>query len=35
MVDQPLPWGQVLDLHASGRLPVHLQQLRSLRGDAG
>lgn len=35
MVDQPLPWGQVLDLHAGGHLPVHIQQLRSLRGDAG
>jgi hypothetical protein len=35
MVDQPVPWGQVLELNASGHLPVHIQQLRSLRGAAG
>jgi hypothetical protein len=35
MVDQPVPWGRVLDLHASSHLPIHVQQLRSLRADAG
>jgi hypothetical protein len=34
MVDQPLPWGQVLAMHASAHLPIHTRQLRSLRGDA-
>jgi cytosine/adenosine deaminase-related metal-dependent hydrolase len=34
MVDQPVPWGRVLELHASGHLPLHVEQLRSLRADA-
>lgn len=34
MVDQPLPWGMVLELHAGEHLPIHIRQLRSLRADA-
>ncbi|MFI6262104.1 hypothetical protein [Micromonospora sp. NPDC051006] len=30
-VDQPLPWGRTLDLHAHVHLPKHLAQLRMLR----
>ncbi|MFF5171582.1 hypothetical protein ACFY3U_02975 [Micromonospora sp. NPDC000089] len=31
VVDEPLPWGRVLDLHARVHLPKHLAQLRMLR----
>ena len=31
-VDELLPWGRVLDLHARVHLPMHLAQLRALRG---
>ncbi|MEV4200263.1 hypothetical protein [Micromonospora globbae] len=30
-VDEPLPWGRTLDLHATVHLPKHLAQLRLLR----
>ncbi|MDM4722646.1 hypothetical protein QTQ03_24750 [Micromonospora sp. WMMA1363] len=30
-VDEPLPWGRVLDLHARVHLPRHLAHLRTLR----
>ncbi|SCG45275.1 hypothetical protein GA0074704_1713 [Micromonospora siamensis] len=30
-VDESLPWGRVLDLHARVHLPMHLAQLHSLR----
>ncbi|MGC4786749.1 hypothetical protein ACLQ22_02725 [Micromonospora sp. DT178] len=31
VVDEPLPWGRTLDLHARVHLPKHLAQLRMLR----
>ncbi|WP_433390362.1 hypothetical protein [Micromonospora sp. KLBMP9576] len=31
IVDEPLPWGRTLDLHARVHLPKHLAQLRTLR----
>lgn len=31
-VDEPLPWGRVLDLHTRVHLPKHVAQLRMLRG---
>ncbi|MEU9504851.1 hypothetical protein AB0D32_01030 [Micromonospora sp. NPDC048170] len=31
VVDEPLPWGRTLDLHARVHLPKHLAQLRLLR----
>ncbi|PWU57817.1 hypothetical protein DLE60_23725, partial [Micromonospora globispora] len=30
-VDESLPWGRALDLHARVHLPMHLAQLRALR----
>ncbi|SDY68163.1 hypothetical protein SAMN05444365_103103 [Micromonospora pattaloongensis] len=30
-VDEPLPWGRVLDLHGRLHLPTHTDQLRALR----
>ncbi|MGN9779269.1 hypothetical protein ACTMS0_26430 [Micromonospora sp. H33] len=32
IVDEPLPWARVLDLHTRVHLPKHLAQLRMLRG---
>lgn len=32
-VDEPLPWGRVLDLHGRIHLPAHLEQLRAMRTD--
>lgn len=31
IVDEPLPWGRVIDLHLRVHLPKHLAQLRGLR----
>ncbi|GAB3139012.1 hypothetical protein GCM10027290_07400 [Micromonospora sonneratiae] len=30
-VDEPLPWGRTLDIHGRVHLPVHTEQLRSMR----
>ncbi|MEG3632199.1 hypothetical protein [Micromonospora palythoicola] len=32
VVDEPLPWGRTIDLHARVHLPRHLNELRALRG---
>jgi len=32
VVDRPLPWATVLDIHATVHLPSHTDQLRALRG---
>jgi hypothetical protein len=31
IIDQPLPWARTLDIHAKVHLPLHTDQLRSLR----
>lgn len=31
VVDEPLPWGRVLDIHQRVHLPAHTDQLRALR----
>jgi hypothetical protein len=30
-IDEPLPWGRLIDIHARIHLPAHTNQLRSLR----
>lgn len=30
-IDEPLPWGRVIDLHGRLHLPAHTKQLRALR----
>ncbi|GIJ40088.1 hypothetical protein [Micromonospora andamanensis] len=32
VIDEPLPWGRTIDLHARVHLPRHLSELRALRG---
>ncbi|MFF5215791.1 hypothetical protein [Micromonospora sp. NPDC000442] len=31
VIDEPLPWGRTIDLHARVHLPRHLNELRALR----
>jgi hypothetical protein len=31
VIDEPLPWGRVVDIHERVHLPAHTDQLRVLR----
>ncbi|MFC4107338.1 hypothetical protein [Micromonospora zhanjiangensis] len=33
VIDEPLPWGRVVDIHERVHLPAHTDQLRALRPD--